>query len=102
MTQVIDPTDERYFTSTSNGLYDRHTYKLNIPNQGSVILEDYETLRKVWFEKVRNYSPKKLEEVLSELDNNKEVKLLNIQDLNYASEDTILVFKSWFYNKLTN
>ena len=56
MTQVIDPTDERYFTSTSNGLYDRHTYKLNIPNQGSVILEDYETLRRVWFEKVRNYT----------------------------------------------
>ena len=58
--------------------------------------------RLVEIEKVRNYSPKKLEEVLSELDNNKEVKLLNIQDLNYASEDTILVFKSWFYNKLTN
>ena len=58
--------------------------------------------RLVEIEKIRNYSPKKLKEVLSELDRNKEVKLLNIQDLNYASEDTSMVFKSWFYNKLTN
>ena len=56
MTQVIDPSDKRYFTSTSDGFYDRHTYKLNIPNQGSIILEDYEVLRRVWFEKVRNYT----------------------------------------------
>jgi hypothetical protein len=56
MTQVIDPSDKRYFTSTSDGLYDRHTYKLNVPNQGSIILEDYEVLRRVWFEKVRNYT----------------------------------------------
>jgi len=56
MTQVIDPTDEMYFTSTSNGLYDRHRYKLNVPNQGSIILEDYENLRRVWFEKARNYT----------------------------------------------
>ena len=56
MTQVIDPSDKRYFTSTSNGLYDRHTYKLNVPNQGSIILEDYEILRRMWFEKARNYS----------------------------------------------
>ena len=58
--------------------------------------------RLVEIEKIRNYSPKKLKGVLSELDNNKEVKLLNIQDLNYASEETSMVFKSWFYNKLTN
>jgi|TARA_Y100000389_G_C17393092_1_gene481018 hypothetical protein len=52
--------------------------------------------------KIRTYSPDKLKKVLSKLDNNKEVKLLNIQDLNYASEDTNMVFKNWFYNKLTN
>ena len=45
-----------YFTQTSNGLYDRHKYKLNIPNRKSVILEDYETLRRVWFESIRNYT----------------------------------------------
>ena len=56
MTRVIDPSDKRYFTSTSACLYDRHTYKLNIPNQGSIILEDYEILCRIWFEKVRNYT----------------------------------------------
>jgi len=45
-----------YFTQTSDGLYDRHVYKLNVPNRGSVILEDYETLRRVWFESIRNYT----------------------------------------------
>jgi hypothetical protein len=60
------------------------------------------TKRLVEIEKIRNYSAGKLKKVLEELDNNKEVKLLNIQDLNYASEDTGMVFKSWFYNKLAN
>ena len=45
-----------YFTQTSDGLYDRHVYKLNVPNRDSVILEDYETLRRVWFESIRNYT----------------------------------------------
>ena len=56
MTQVIDPSDKRYFTSTSDSLYDRHTYKLNIPNQDSIVLEDYEILQRTWFEKARNYT----------------------------------------------
>jgi hypothetical protein len=56
----------------------------------------------VEIEKIRDYSPRKLKELLNELDNNEEVKLLNIQDLNYASEDTSMVFKNWFFNKLTN
>jgi hypothetical protein len=56
----------------------------------------------VEIEKIRDYTPHKLKEVLNELDNNEEVKLLNIQDLNYASEDTSMVFKNWFFNKLTN
>ena len=58
--------------------------------------------RLVEIEKIRNYSPSKLKEALRKLDKNKEVKLLNIQDLNYASEDTRMVFKNWFFNKLTN
>ena len=56
----------------------------------------------VEIKKIRDYTPHKLKELLNELDNNEEVKLLNIQDLNYASEDTSMVFKNWFFNKLTN
>ena len=46
----------KHFTETSDGLYDRHIYRLNIPNQGSLVIEDYETLRRVWFERIRNYT----------------------------------------------
>tara|TARA_B100001059_G_scaffold232448_1_gene270279 strand:+ start:236 stop:1177 length:942 start_codon:yes stop_codon:yes gene_type:complete len=60
------------------------------------------TKRLVEIEKIRNYSAGKLKKVLEELDNNKKVKLLNIQDLNYASKDTKMVFKNWFFNKLIN
>jgi hypothetical protein len=60
------------------------------------------TKRLVEIEKIRNYSAGKLKKVLEELDNNKKVKLLNIQDLNYASKDTNMVFKNWFFNKLIN
>ena len=39
-----------YFTQTSDGLYDRHKYKLIFKNRKAMIFDDYETLRKVWFE----------------------------------------------------
>lgn len=51
MTQLIDPTDPQYFSQTSDVPYDRHVYKLNIPGHQSVVIEDYEILRAVWFEK---------------------------------------------------
>lgn len=44
------------FTQTSDGPYDRHVYKLNIPGGQSLVLEDYEILRAIWFEKCRNFS----------------------------------------------
>ena len=59
-----------YFTQTSDGLYDRHVYKLNIPKRKSVILEDYETLRRVWFESIRNCTGCTVE-VLDSKQNNK-------------------------------
>jgi|TARA_B100001094_G_scaffold332476_1_gene404705 hypothetical protein len=55
MTQLIDPTDPRYFSETSDKSYDRHVYKLTIPGYKSVIIEDYEMLRALWFEQCRNY-----------------------------------------------
>jgi hypothetical protein len=55
MTQLIDPTDPQYFTQTSDDTYDRHTYRLNVPGYKSVVIEDYEILRAVWFEQCRNF-----------------------------------------------
>lgn len=53
MTQLINPTDPQYFSQTSDGPYDRHVYKLNVPGHQSIVIEDYEILRAVWFEKCR-------------------------------------------------
>jgi hypothetical protein len=44
------------FSQTSDGLYDRHVYKLNVPGAQSIVFEDYDILRAVWFEKCRNFS----------------------------------------------
>lgn len=39
------------FTQTSHDSYDRHVYKLNIPGGKSVVIENYDILRAIWFEK---------------------------------------------------
>jgi len=44
------------FLQTSDDPYDRHNYRLNVPGSNPLIVEDYEVLRAIWFEKVRNYT----------------------------------------------
>jgi hypothetical protein len=61
MTQLIDSADPQYFTQTSDGTYDRHTYKLTVPGYNSIVIEDYEILRAVWFEQCRNFKGCKVE-----------------------------------------
>jgi len=58
--------------------------------------------RHIEIEKIRNYSPVQLKNTLINLDKNKDLKFLNIQDLNYTSKETIEIFKNWFYSKLTS
>ena len=49
MTQLIDPSDPRYFQQTSDEPYDRHRYKV-IDNHGdSVIVESWEKAHLVWW-----------------------------------------------------
>ena len=50
--------------------------------------------------KVRELSPNKLAKTLLEIDNNKNIKFLNIQDLNYASNETKTIFQEWLIKKL--
>ena len=52
--------------------------------------------------KSRNFSEKKLEDLLTDLDSKAEVKFLNIQDLNLASKETKKVFQNWFIKKLSS
>ena len=56
MTKLIKPSDSRYFKQTSDEPYDRHTYELILPTGRTLVFQDYEHLRAVWFEAARNWS----------------------------------------------
>ena len=49
-TNLIQPSDPRYFTQTSDGSYDRHSYRIVLTNGKSIVLEDYDRVRAFWFE----------------------------------------------------
>ena len=49
MTQNIDPSDPRYFTQSSDGIYDRHQYKIVGDNGQSIVVDDWETVRSIWW-----------------------------------------------------
>ncbi len=50
MTQVIDPSDERYFTRTSDAPYDRHTYNIIFSNGQSEHYPSWEQVQSRWFQ----------------------------------------------------
>ena len=39
-----------YFTETSSGDYDKHHYKVVSSGGQSVIVQDYESVRSIWFQ----------------------------------------------------
>ena len=45
--KLNDPT---YFTNTSDDPYDRHTYRVRLTNDKSIVLDDYELVRGLWFQ----------------------------------------------------
>jgi len=49
MTQLIDKTDPRYFTVTSDELYDRHQYEFVYSNGQYLIFDTWEEVRSEWF-----------------------------------------------------
>ena len=55
MTQLIDPSDPRYFRQTSNEPYLRHDYKLVWSTGQSVIFDNYEDVQRKWFEHSGNF-----------------------------------------------
>ena len=46
---VIEKDDPRYFTATSEGSYDRHTYRIHLVNGDHVDLDNYEEVQMTWF-----------------------------------------------------
>jgi len=51
MTKLIQPSDPRYFTLSSNDLYDRHDYKIVSKTGESVVVDNWETAQMTWFQK---------------------------------------------------
>ena len=58
------------------------------------------TNKLIEIEKSKKLSPEKLSKLLFSIDAKKEVKFLNIQDLNLAQKETQKVFQNWFFKKL--
>lgn len=54
--KLIEPNDPLYFTVTSDGEYDRHTYELVSPDNKRIKFENWSDLQQTWFEQVRNWS----------------------------------------------
>ena len=47
--ETIKPEDPQYFTETSDGLYDRHDYKIIGKNGESIVVDNWQTVQEVWW-----------------------------------------------------
>ena len=47
--EVIKPEDPQYFTHTSDGLYDRHHYRVVSKTGQHVDVENYEEVKEIWW-----------------------------------------------------
>ena len=54
----LSPGDPGYFTTYSTDPYDRHHYKVHFKDGRSIIVEDYDLVKAMWFQ-----SPSDLEGV---------------------------------------
>jgi hypothetical protein len=53
--KLISPSDPQYFELSSKEPYDRHKYKVLFPDGRSLMFDDYEEMRAVWFQHIRNW-----------------------------------------------
>ena len=61
--------------------------------ENSAIIKGVNELKEV--KQTKNFNPGQIISILEKLDATKEVKYLNIQDLNYASKDVFMIFDKW-------
>ena len=74
MTQVISPDDPQYFTETSDGLYDRHDYKIIGKNGESIVVDNWQTVQEVWWNLERMQLPRQRNQQQRERQQNPSVK----------------------------
>ena len=53
--KLIEPNDPQYFELSSEDSYDRHNYKVVFPDGRTLMFDDYEEMRAVWFQHIRNW-----------------------------------------------
>lgn len=49
--KTLSPGDEGYFTTYCTKLYDRHYYKVHDKDGNSVVVDSYDLVKAMWFEK---------------------------------------------------
>ena len=66
--------------------------------ENRAIIKGVKELKEI--QQTKNLNAKQLISILEKLDDTKEVKYLNIQELNYASKDVFMIFDKWMRKKL--
>ena len=59
MTNLIEKTDSRYFSQTSDAPYDRHHYKI-VCQDKSFVVESWDEVQEYWWNR-RGFSPPLIE-----------------------------------------
>ena len=66
--------------------------------ENRAIIKGVKELKEI--QQTQNLNAKQMISILEKLDDTKEIKYLNIQDLNYASKDVFMIFDKWMRKKL--
>ena len=55
MTQLIDRSDPRYFTQTSDALYDRHHYRIHYHGGETKVVESWQEVQEIWWNTISQF-----------------------------------------------
>ena len=55
MTQLIEKSDPRYFTQTSDAPYDRHHYRIHYHGGETKVVESWEEVQEIWWNTISQF-----------------------------------------------
>ena len=55
MTQLIEKSDLRYFTQTSDAPYDRHHYRIHYHGGETKVVESWEEVQEIWWNTISQF-----------------------------------------------
>ena len=103
---------KKFYNTNPEALIDQIKYKFRNSEQfmpyslcwhllikeNRAMLKEAKKLKEV--KQTQNFNARQFISILEKLDDTKDVKYLNIQDLNYASKDVFMIFDKWMRKKL--